>query len=94
VKLFGAREGCRIFGGGADFLASAIGSLETSGGFSWARDARRGSFWPDCLWQRYFHSHTLEIVLPAESTSYSKAPQVLLRRPRFCEVVWKKSMPR
>ena len=41
----------------------------------------------------YFHSQTLEIVLPAASTSYSKAPQP---EPSaiFWELVRKNSMPR
>jgi len=42
----------------------------------------------------YFHSHILETVAPAASTSYSKATHALLRRASFCEVVRKKSMPR
>ena len=41
----------------------------------------------------YFHSQTLEVVAPAASTSYSKAPHV---EPSeiFWELVRKNSMPR
>ena len=41
----------------------------------------------------YFHSQTLEVVAPAASTSYSKAPQV---EPSeiFWELVRKNNMPR
>lgn len=42
----------------------------------------------------YFHSQTLEIVLPEASTSYSNAPQVLFTRASFFDAVRKNSMPR
>jgi hypothetical protein len=35
----------------------------------------------------YFHSQILETVLPAASTSYSKAPQLLLSCASFCDAV-------
>jgi len=41
----------------------------------------------------YFHSHIFEMVAPLASTSYSKAPQALLRRASFFEVVLKNNMP-
>ena len=42
----------------------------------------------------YFHSQSLEVVVPEGSTSYSKAAQALLRRASLAEVVRRKSMPR
>ena len=42
----------------------------------------------------YFHSQTLEIVLPEASTSYSNAPQLLLSAASFCDVVRKNNIPR
>ena len=44
--------------------------------------------------QPYFHLVDLETVPPSPSTSNSKAPQALLRRASFWDVVRKNNMPR
>ena len=59
-----------------------------------AEPTTRATAVPQHLAQFYFHSHTLEIVLPEASTSYSKAPHAPFIRASFCEVVRKNAMPR
>src|ERR1035438_6532130 len=57
-----------------------------------ARGAKTVLFPPRCAGSMgaaglYFHSQTLESVLPAASTSYSKAPHALFKAASFCEGV-------
>jgi hypothetical protein len=89
-----SRDGVRIFGGGAELRASCVKPGTSGGSWGLAMRVEDDSGRSDRLRPGYFHSHTLETVLPAASTSYSKAPQVLLMRARLSEAVRKKSMPR
>ena len=84
-----------IFAEGEDLQASAT-RLSAPGGFlegpetEFEGKSHRALGLPGV----YFHSQILETVLPALSTSYSKAPHAWFRRASFCELVLKNSIPR